>query len=129
MREVRLALLEADVNYKVVKDFIAKISELSHQELMDSSSLAKMLGYSIETTIDNIEVSTRGYRQLSRIPKLPMNIVDNIVNSLGNFQDIIRASIEELDDIEGIGEVRAKNIKQGIKRMQEQALYDSRYYR
>ena len=27
MREIRLALLEADVNYKVVKDFIAKTSE------------------------------------------------------------------------------------------------------
>ena len=57
------------------------------------------------------------------------NIIDNMVNALGSFQDIIRASIEELDDVEGIGEVRAKNIKQGIKRMQEQALYDSRYYR
>lgn len=110
-------------------DLLAKISELSHQELMDSSNIAKMLGYSVEKTIDNIEVTTRGYRQLSRIPKLPMNIIDNMVNALGNFQDIIRASIEELDDVEGIGEVRAKNIKQGIKRMQEQALYDSHYYR
>jgi signal recognition particle subunit SRP54 len=27
MREVKLALLEADVNFKVVKDFIAKVSE------------------------------------------------------------------------------------------------------
>ena len=27
MREVRLALLEADVNYKVVKDFVARVRE------------------------------------------------------------------------------------------------------
>ena len=27
MREVRLALLEADVSYKVVKDFIAKVTD------------------------------------------------------------------------------------------------------
>lgn len=111
------------------EDLLTKISELSHQELMDSNNIAKMLGYSVETTLENIEVSARGYRQLSRIPKLPMNIIDNMVKALGNFQDIIRASIDELDDVEGIGEVRAKNIKQGIKRMQEQALYDSRYYR
>ncbi|MBQ9267732.1 MAG: DNA integrity scanning diadenylate cyclase DisA [Clostridia bacterium] len=108
---------------------LTKISELSHSELMDSSIIAKLLGYSIETTLENIESTTRGYRLLSRIPKLPMNIIDNMVKALGNFQDIIRASTEELDDVEGIGEVRAKNIKQGIKRMQEQALYDSRYYR
>ena len=29
MREVRMALLEADVNYKVAKDFIAKVTERS----------------------------------------------------------------------------------------------------
>ena len=27
MRDVRMALLEADVNYKVVKDFIKKVTE------------------------------------------------------------------------------------------------------
>ena len=28
MREIRMALLEADVSYKVVKDFVAKVEEL-----------------------------------------------------------------------------------------------------
>ncbi|GIO83876.1 signal recognition particle protein [Paenibacillus faecis] len=37
MREVRLALLEADVNFKVVKDFIAKVKEKAvGSEVMDS---------------------------------------------------------------------------------------------
>jgi signal recognition particle subunit SRP54 len=37
MREVRLALLEADVNFKVVKDFIAKVKErATGQEVMKS---------------------------------------------------------------------------------------------
>jgi len=37
MREVRMALLEADVNYKVVKDFIAKVSERAvGQEVLES---------------------------------------------------------------------------------------------
>ncbi|CAM2898440.1 signal recognition particle protein [Paenibacillus sediminis] len=37
MREVRLALLEADVNFKVVKDFIAKVKEKAvGKEVMDS---------------------------------------------------------------------------------------------
>ncbi|MEN6390001.1 MAG: DNA integrity scanning protein DisA, partial [Syntrophomonas sp.] len=34
--------------------------------------------------------------------------------------NILRASIEELDDVEGIGEVRARSIKNGLRRMQEQ---------
>ncbi|MEA3345171.1 MAG: signal recognition particle protein [Chloroflexota bacterium] len=37
LREVRLALLEADVNYKVVKDFVARVQERAvGQEVMDS---------------------------------------------------------------------------------------------
>ena len=37
MREVRLALLEADVNFKVVKDFVARVRERSiGQEVMRS---------------------------------------------------------------------------------------------
>ena len=37
MREVRLALLEADVNFKVVKEFVKKVSERSvGQEVMKS---------------------------------------------------------------------------------------------
>ncbi|MDD3894702.1 MAG: signal recognition particle receptor subunit alpha, partial [Syntrophomonadaceae bacterium] len=37
MREVRMALLEADVNFKVVKDFISKVSERAiGQEVMQS---------------------------------------------------------------------------------------------
>lgn len=111
------------------EDVLEVISEITHEELMDTTILAKYLGYVVETSLDDIEVATRGYRLLSKIPKTPMNIIDNMVKKIGNFQHIVRASIEELDDIEGIGEVRAKNIKQGIKRLQEQAIYDSRYYR
>ena len=48
---------------------------------------------------------------------------------LGDFQHIIRATIDELDAVDGIGEIRAQNIKQGIKRMHEQVIYDSKFYR
>ncbi len=110
-------------------DVLDVISEISHEELMDITIVAKYLGYAVESSLDDIEVTTRGYRLLNKIPKTPVNIIDNIIKGLGNFQHIIRATIEELDEIEGIGEVRATNIKQGIKRLQEQAIYESRYFR
>jgi signal recognition particle subunit SRP54 len=44
MREVRMALLEADVNFKVVKDFIAKIKEKAlGQEVMQSLTPAQFV--------------------------------------------------------------------------------------
>ncbi|HZK54027.1 MAG TPA: signal recognition particle protein [Desulfosporosinus sp.] len=44
MREVRVALLEADVNFKVVKDFVAKVKERSiGQEVLESLSPAQFV--------------------------------------------------------------------------------------
>ena len=44
MREVRLALLEADVSYKVVKDFVAKVSERAQgAEVLESLTPAQMV--------------------------------------------------------------------------------------
>jgi len=44
MREVRLALLEADVNYKVAKDFTAKVSERAvGAQVMESLTPAQMV--------------------------------------------------------------------------------------
>lgn len=110
-------------------EIIESISSLSRNDLMNSSNIAIQLGYSVERALDDVEVSSRGYRQLSKIPKTPINIIENMNRSLGDFQHIIRATTEELDDVEGIGEIRAKNIKQGIKRMHEQVIYDSKFYR
>ena len=44
MREVRLALLEADVSYKVVKDFVKNVSERAvGQDVLDSLTPAQMV--------------------------------------------------------------------------------------
>ena len=44
MREVKLALLEADVNFKVVKSFVARVSEKAlGQEIMESLTPAQQL--------------------------------------------------------------------------------------
>ncbi|WP_312939442.1 signal recognition particle receptor subunit alpha, partial [Oscillibacter sp.] len=44
MREVRLALLEADVSYKVVKDFVGKITERAiGSDVLDSLTPAQQV--------------------------------------------------------------------------------------
>ena len=44
MREVRMALLDADVNYKVAKDFVAKVSEKAvGEKVMDSLTPAQQV--------------------------------------------------------------------------------------
>ena len=44
MREIRMALLEADVSYKVVKDFVSKVSERAvGQDVLEALSPAQMI--------------------------------------------------------------------------------------
>ena len=74
---------------------------------------------------DEVAVYTRGYRILNKVPRMPSNIVDNLVKSFKSFQHILEADLQQLDDVDGIGEIRARTIKQALKRMQEQFVFDN----
>ena len=87
--------------------------------------VAKLLGYEDFDDYDEVAVYTRGYRILNKIPRMPNNIVDNLIKSFKSFQHILAADIPDLDDVDGIGEVRARTIKQSLKRIQEQYLFDN----
>jgi diadenylate cyclase len=54
-----------------------------------------------------------------------MPVIENLVDTFGSLAAIMDATIEELDDVEGIGEVRAKAIRDGLRRLREQVLVDS----
>ncbi len=86
--------------------------------------MAKLLGYSEFSENMDMAIKSRGYRILSKIHRLPTAIIDNLVNYFDNFQEILEASIEELDDVEGIGEIRATYIKNGLKKMKRLVLLD-----
>ena len=102
---------------------VEELEELSYEDITKENSIAKLLGYDSFDNYDEISVYTRGYRVLSKIPRMPSNIVENLVDSFKSFQHILAADIESLDDVDGIGEVRA--IKQSLKRMQEQFVFDN----
>ena len=106
---------------KVIQD----IKGLEYEELSKEQLIAKMLGYEKFDNYDEVGVYTRGYRLLNKVPRMPNNIVDNLVKSFKSFQHILVADIKALDDVDGIGEVRARTIKQSLKRMQEQYVFDN----
>ena len=110
---------------KSIEEIIKEITELSYEELLKDQNLAKILGYDIFSDFDEVGVYPRGYRILNKIPRMPNNIIENLVQGFESFQHIIEASIEQLDNVEGIGEVRARNIKSSLRRMQEQFVFDN----
>lgn len=106
---------------KVFDDIVA----LNREELMKEQNIAKLLGYGVFDNYEEVAVYPKGYRILNKIPKMPNNIVENLVKSFKTFQNILLAEIEALDAVEGIGEVRANTIKQSLRRMQEQFAFDN----
>lgn len=104
---------------KDVEEILVRLRHLKAEDLLHLEIFARELGYEIGKEQDNILV-TRGYRLLSRIPRLPMGVIQNMIQYFGSFTMIQQATVEELDEVEGIGEARAKTIKDGLKRMREQ---------
>lgn len=121
----------------IVKDYIApsrrlvaekilhNIQSSSQDEFIKSDTIAKALGYEQFDNYDEVAVYPRGYRILNKIPRMPSNIVTNLVKTFKSFQHILLADVDKLDEVEGIGEVRARTIKQSLKRMQEQFMFDN----
>ena len=107
-----------------IKDFNKKMRNLSDEELIDLANMARILGYSGFSESMDMAIRPRGYRILNKIHRLPATIIENLVNYFDNFQEIVRASIEELDEVEGIGEIRATYIKNGLIKMQQLVLLD-----
>lgn len=118
--EIQLKELVGDLENEellIVKDYMSpskkklpdkileEIEKLNHEDLMKSDKIAKMLGYQDFENYDEVGVYTRGYRVLNKIPRMPSNIVDNLVKSFKSFQHILAADIPQLDEVEGIGEV------------------------
>ena len=112
-------------NKRTPEKVIESLENLSYEDLSKEAVIAKLLGYETFDNYDEVGVYTKGYRILNKIPRMPSNIVENLVDSFKSFQHILAADIESLDEVDGIGEVRAKNIKQSLKRMQEQFIFDN----
>ena len=98
---------------------LEQLGRLDHQDVLDFGRLAELLGYDRKLNTIDYPVSPRGYRVLGYIPRLPKIAVGNIVSELGGLDDLIGASDEELEAIDGVGELRAKDIREGLRRLQE----------
>lgn len=107
-----------------INEFKKKIKSLSSEELVDLSNMAKILGYTGFSENMDMEIRPRGYRVLNKIHRLPTTIIENLVIYFKDFQQILDASIEDLDDVEGIGEIRATYIRNGLIKMKQLVLLD-----
>ena len=105
-------------------DAFDQLVRLPHQDLLDFGRLSELLGYDRKVNTLDFPISPRGYRILGRIPRLPRLVVQRIVEEFGGLEELLAAGDGELETVEGVGEIRAKDIREGLRRQQEINLVD-----
>ncbi|WP_203337177.1 DNA integrity scanning diadenylate cyclase DisA [Nocardioides limicola] len=102
---------------------LARIGALSPTDLVDPSQMAKTLGLATAIDLDS-PVSPRGHRLLARVPRLPQQVGDRLVEHFGGLQKLLSASIEDLLQVEGVGEQRARGVREGLSRLAESSIVE-----
>jgi diadenylate cyclase len=100
------------------------LGRMPHQDVLDFGRLAELLGYDRKVNTLDFPVAPRGYRVLGRVPRIPKLVVQKITQELGGLDEVLAASDEELAAVDGVGPARAKDIREGLRRLQEVDLVD-----
>ncbi len=116
--------LEAARSAHTVEEVLAGLMNLSSTELLDLAAGAKALGFSIVGDALDAAVSPRGYRLLSKIPRLPGAIVDRLVDHFDNLQKLLAANLDDLMAVDGVGEGRARAVREGLSRLAESSILE-----
>ncbi|MDP3057866.1 MAG: DNA integrity scanning diadenylate cyclase DisA [bacterium] len=95
---------------------------LTLDEMADLVNICRVLGHGASLNALDQASATAGYRLLSKIQRIPKTTINNLVRALTDFQGILQAPLAVLEEVEGIGEVRARVIKSGIERLREQVI-------
>ena len=105
-----------DMDYNEIYN---EIQRLTAEELVDLDLISKLLGYGGMPLTDTL-ISPKGFRILFKVPRIPVSVIENLVRHFKQLKFVIEANTEELDQVDGIGEARAKAIRSGLKRIKEQ---------
>jgi len=103
---------------------LAELAELSATDLLDLTCVARVMGLSHTPEALDTPVSPRGHRLLSRVPRLPGAVRDRVVEHFGGLQKLLAASVEDLQAVDGVGEARARAVREAISRLAEVSIID-----
>ena len=102
---------------------VAELESLSPTELVDPASVARSIGLGGAEHLD-AAVAPRGYRLLAKVPRLPAAVVDRLVDHFGGLQQLLSAGIDDLQAVEGVGELRARSVREGLSRLAESSILE-----
>jgi diadenylate cyclase len=109
---------------RTVASTIAGLDALSANDLLDLGAVAQALGFPGGSEQLDAAVSPRGYRLLARVPRLPPAVIERLVEHFGGLQKLLAASIDDLQAVDGVGESRARSVREGLSRLAESSILE-----
>ncbi|WP_148573981.1 DNA integrity scanning diadenylate cyclase DisA [Nocardioides caldifontis] len=105
------------------QEVLGALEGLNAGELVDVNAVARALGLGTNEHLDN-PAAPRGYRLLARVPRLPATVVERLVDHFGGLQKLLAASIDDLQAVDGVGELRARSVREGLSRLAESSILE-----
>jgi diadenylate cyclase len=106
-----------------IDHIVAALDQLSDDELLNLQGISRELGYGPSDSLEE-HVSPRGYRLLARIPRVPPTVMDRLIAHFETLQGVLSSTATDLQEVEGVGDARARVIREGLSRLIETTLTD-----
>ena len=107
-----------------VEKAMAALDVLTSADLLDLVSVGTAIGFVCTPETLDSPVSPRGFRLLARVPRLPEIVIDRLVSHFGTLQKLLAASIDDLQAVEGVGDTRARSVREGLSRLAEASILE-----
>ncbi|MFV0260430.1 MAG: DNA integrity scanning diadenylate cyclase DisA [Acidimicrobiales bacterium] len=107
-----------------IDDAMEALAELDDEGLFDDDLLAKTLRLGGPASDLDTTLEPRGYRLLSKLPRIDQAVVGNVISAFGTLSKVLRATTDELASVPGVGSGRAKALKEGTGRLAESSILD-----
>jgi diadenylate cyclase len=102
---------------------MAALGSLPTERLMVPQVVASLVEFDGALDLES-SLQPRGYRLLARIPRLPDDVVNQIVARYGSLQKVLRATTEDLEVVPGVEAASARAVKDGLVRLAESSILD-----
>jgi diadenylate cyclase len=105
-------------------DVQKSLGGLDSTQLLDLGQIGRVLDLPGGGDALDAAVAPHGYRLLSKVPRLPATIIDRLVAHFGGLQKLLAASIDDLMTVDGVGEQRARSVREGLSRLAESSILE-----
>lgn len=121
---VRDYLPGSDTREAAAEPVLLALDRLTGEQLLDLQVVGGALGF--PTGLEGLDngVSARGYRLLGGIPRLPDVLADRIIEHFQSLQALLAATVADLQAVDGVGDLRARSIRDAISRVAETSILE-----